>query len=498
MTRSPAKRGLVERVRRLVTGAPAEAHAPKAMPAPAIDRQAPVGSQVPVGGCVPSVAGAFEDRLSALLRQQSTVSAGRLQIIGLERIRERLGSKWDRYHGRVHDLVEATLRQRLSAVDVCTRLADLAYVVVFAELTEKEAVVKCSIIQREIEVALFGEDADANGLSVAAAVACLDSRALPENGEVIDAIDKILDDKDARNSRQQPKADDERPDPASLRVEQDEPADGSEAGGLPDGPDLAELFRPPDLSTIGFRFCPIWHVKHNALLGFLCVPVHLLKTGDIAMGYKILGHGRTHDRALDLDLRVLAKTVNELRLLESKGQRILIACQVNFQTLRHTEAKRTIIQCCRQLSGTLRHLLVFEVTAVPDGVPVSVVQEIDMTLRGLCRHVTWHTALKEKQFGRIVEAGAKRVALDIDAQRPDEAYRLGLLGQFAVRGRGVALRTIVHGIHTTSLATSAVCSGFDEISGNAISPMVEKIHPGYEYTPLHVVAHLLASSNRSP
>ena len=101
----------------------------------------------------------FESRLRSLAHASGSdapLVAGRLQIIALSRVKERLGQDWARLATRVHRLTRRILERRLADEDVYVQVGD-CYMILFARLTSVEATFKARTIAREITGLLIGD-----------------------------------------------------------------------------------------------------------------------------------------------------------------------------------------------------------------------------------------------------------------------------------------------------------------------------------------------------
>ncbi|MEA1674179.1 hypothetical protein [Nitrospirillum sp. BR 11163] len=136
---------------------------PPATPAPS-PRPAAIES-------ITSDAGAddIQDRLGAILEHQARISAGTVQLLGLESLKERLGSRWASVRDRVHQLTERLLNQSLSPGDVVFPYGPDTYLVVFAQMDERAASLLCARVLHDLQRLLLG-DADTGTIVVRTAV----------------------------------------------------------------------------------------------------------------------------------------------------------------------------------------------------------------------------------------------------------------------------------------------------------------------------------------
>lgn len=114
------------------------------------------------------------------------VVAGRLQLIGLEQVREHLGARWEAVAERAYATAEAVIRRRLDRQDVMSR-SDDGFLVCFAGISEDEAAFKAAAISEEITRRLVGEVAE----SAAQAVSFTAEISIPPGAEG-DALDQAV------------------------------------------------------------------------------------------------------------------------------------------------------------------------------------------------------------------------------------------------------------------------------------------------------------------
>ena len=97
------------------------------------------------------------DKLAGLSRTNNgRITAGRLQFIGLDAIRDELGSRWPAFADRVFDIAEKTISKRIAECDVFSRDENDNFVICFAQLDEAEASFKADHIAEEIRQKFLG------------------------------------------------------------------------------------------------------------------------------------------------------------------------------------------------------------------------------------------------------------------------------------------------------------------------------------------------------
>lgn len=85
-----------------------------------------------------------------------SVAAGRVHLLSLEPVRNRLGTRWERSAERVQRTVETELRSRLGSRDFHSKTSEISYVIVFGDCSEAEAKLKVALLTESILSKLFG------------------------------------------------------------------------------------------------------------------------------------------------------------------------------------------------------------------------------------------------------------------------------------------------------------------------------------------------------
>src|ERR1700737_313249 len=125
---APARQGVFYRLRRnlaemLNPAAPEPVRAPRA---PRGLRPASVRGEA-----------AVEDRLRDLLGQASdaAVHAGRVNFISLDKLKDRLGARWERVAISAHRIASQTIERHLEPGDISSALPNFSYIIVFARMS---------------------------------------------------------------------------------------------------------------------------------------------------------------------------------------------------------------------------------------------------------------------------------------------------------------------------------------------------------------------------
>src|SRR5437016_1800622 len=88
----------------------------------------------------------------------NAISAGRLQLIGLARVKSKMGKHWPHLAERVHHVAENVIKKNVLPGDVYQRHGDDGFLILFPRLAPEDALFKANAIAREIEEKLIGSN----------------------------------------------------------------------------------------------------------------------------------------------------------------------------------------------------------------------------------------------------------------------------------------------------------------------------------------------------
>jgi len=408
-----------------------------------------------------------ENRLGAhlkgLLADREVVSAGRVQILNLNKIRERLGEHWPRYANKVHAVVHEVFEHRLVRADVYTRVSEFAYVIVFATLSKAEAQIKCSAIAEEIAAKLFGQEEASKLVEVQTVAIGVGRGVALEKVNVAEVLNDLFDKHAALEGAFTAK------EAVALAAVEAIDARLLEWLKSPFNPVVTEL--PADLD---YRFRLLWDVARNALSTFLCVIVRKTDDPSVSLDYSSLYRADSADLIAKLDYSVLARVKRELKALHESKRRVLIGCPVHFQTLNRLSSRAYFTTLLKDVPEGFGQYLMFEIVGLPDATPQSRVAEIVATLRPHARSILARLERGAVRFGHIAGTGVHAVGIDAAQYGVPEERLMPAMNDFAAAAKEVGLKSYIHGLPSLSLTTAALGAGFDYIHSHAVHAPLEE------------------------
>ncbi len=136
---------------------------------------------------------AMRDALAAN-KDKPQLVAGKLQLVGLDEVKQALGDKWPAIADKAFTTAERVIEKHMRPGDIFRRSQEDGYLVLFANLTETEAQFKARAIADEIKERLTGADpalVDAQVSSVAKEVSLTEHIGKPEES-IVAAIERRL------------------------------------------------------------------------------------------------------------------------------------------------------------------------------------------------------------------------------------------------------------------------------------------------------------------
>jgi GGDEF domain-containing protein len=350
------------------------------------------------------------------------VVAGKLQLVGLDAVRERLGDRWPEMAERTFALAERVIQKYLQPGDIVRRSTDDGFLVFFGRLSESEAQFKARAIGDEIREKLIGdlpEMASAQVAAFAGSVAINEAEAESEE-TIVEALGRRLEEE--RKLREQTSRDQAK---AALKT-------------------AKAVFVP--VQTEHRQSAPILAASAPKALR------------DSVETLRSLGHTPF---SLETEVFLLANAGERILAELGKPTSDLIVVPVRVETLSQPRDLEAWLNVARTLGDAGRRQVIAEVTEVPRDIAAARMRDITMRLSTLFRTVAFELPVGDSGFvsglpdaTRLVTVDEKRLEQGGGAARaPQVAARL--VRQLAPRN----CRLIVKGARSSlvpALAKSGV------------------------------------------
>lgn len=451
----------------LLTDAEKEKSAKRpATPPPPLDREPPPASDAESG----ISAGNIERQVRAVLQQQRTHSAEPIvHFISLAKIRDKIGSGWERASQKVDDIARQEIERRLAPIDLFRRVDALNYIVLFARMTRPQAQLKCALIAEDIAKRLLGADFDADALEVKTALVQADGGVVLENVPRIAELAEEL-----------------------FEAQADKTFGDGAAAEVDAGKDGAGL------NKMRLVYRPMWDVRQNALATYICVPAFDVVPDALLTGEAAVPDVTDVETAFRLDQMVLARVIEDLRSLEAAQRKLLLVAPLHFETVASRRRRDAYLRLCSGIPPASRKLLIFELVAVPEAIPANRLLELAIQFRRFSRAVILRLPIVHFQMPVPTETGIFAVGADLSDTERSEAELMRHMERFAAAAAKAGLRSYVHGLGSVSLTTAAVGAGFDYIDGDMITSVVEAPRAAYRFEARNIYANPFRRSPHQP
>ena len=301
------------------------------------------------------------DPFTELLRNRdsaepASLSAGRIQTIGLQSVKTALGNRWDSVAERVYEIGIATIAKHLSPHDAYMRNDAGDFVICFAQLSETEAWHKARLLAAEIHKRVMSQEG---------------GNTLAECGLAPELRSQIAD---------------LEADATTIQVAPDEMADGTDFASLVTDKIKASAGRTKastdamlaDLHRSGkARLREVQKRDRKAAT----LMVHELDPDDRARAERLIcGSGDCPSVVAEIDYLVLGSAVQRIHELAA-GKLPLIAVELHYSTLDDNALCKKYLSICRSLDRRVSSSLVFRVSGIPPETHTSRVAWVASTLR---------------------------------------------------------------------------------------------------------------------
>lgn len=422
----------------------------------------------------------LEQLCNELFKRRELITSGKLQFIGLSKIKQRMGKKWDGLCKIVYDTTENVMNKYMDKGDIFVRYKDDTYIIIFAHAAPEESRLKSALIAEEIRRRLFELDEDElKDLEIRQAVSEIRTDMLmdaefPEDmfGMMNNEFGDWEDDFDVLEFRE---SGDPPPEIKGADVE-------------------TEQYRKPKKTPpksneaptmINCSYLPLWDTQRGALTTYLCLARN--DNENLLDSHEALYKGKNADEKTAMDLGMLSFIAEELAAMEKDGRKFYIVCPVQHETVFRYESYEDYKRLLSKIPLTHRKFLMLLVMNMEEGVPPKKAYWFAKPLRTFCPYVMAEMPMRrDLNFRYISESGINVAGVRLAKNIPEQEI-ITLLNGFCSKAKSHKIpKTFVLGVNSLSLTTSAVCAGFDFLGGASIHGMVEQpdnIHR-YQYEDL--------------
>lgn len=399
-----------------------------------------------------------------LLSKKEFIASGKLQFLGLENIRKKMGKKWAGLKLVVYETAEAVINETIDKTDLYFSYNEDSYVILFVRSNMEESQAKITHISEEIRHRLFAlSEDDLKTLEIKKALQEIPVSSFLDHDfpEILETefgdIDTVS--KNARYGRKLSHIE-------MARVNTDDYK-----------PELrSSIVKKIEVDCV---YGPLWEVRRGALTTYLC----LLKSEE-----------STSDK-LSLDIAILEYVLQELNQMAQDGRKLFIMCPVHYTTLYAFDSYEIYKNACDKITDDLKPYLIFLVISPENG---NFKRKDDFwfakPLKSYASSVFAQVPLRnELNFQQIKNFGVDGIGIKIDSELP-EIENIQILSLLASKAKYFKIpKTFALNIPSLSITTSLVCAGFDYLGGPAIHDLVDKPDTIHQYRYEDLLSEMIKS-----
>ncbi|MFT6510996.1 MAG: hypothetical protein ACJAVO_000479 [Parvibaculaceae bacterium] len=301
----------------------------------------------------------LQQQLEALFDKPDALLAGKVQLIGLEKIREALGDEWERLKATIHIALENLLASQLRPQDRYLSVGEDSFLIIFAEDDEVFVAGAVARIVGKMRELLIG------------------SRLHEKGGvDILSTIGRLeQDEAGGIKFAELPSPTVETSAPSPVTTEKMSPAFSplEKKASMPKLRQVAER-KGAAYQTV---YAPVWDAFHQVLSTYAVIPIAFARNPHAT---PLVGHDVLPSTASDVDiaeldmkhLRIMLEMISEL--YENEFAVFLVA-SVHFKTLSNGGLRERYLGLCRQIPEFLRKYIGIQIVGTPDQVAESILTQ---------------------------------------------------------------------------------------------------------------------------
>lgn len=428
-----------------------------------------------------------KDRLKTMFADGSRPLGGQLQFLGLDEVKQHLGDRWEKKKNFIRSLCQRTVKPHIGKSDLCLEYGELGFVILFGDLDDETATIKCGLIKAEILRQLKGDD-ELTKLNIQTSVGDLTTGGT-SNVNLSDLIAKVVAGKSENSA--DPRADDV---PESMKAQRPptEVFDYSEAQKahfqkaqwasikstlMPTPFDLDEEEQNAGLGEVDFGFLPLVNQKSGVISIFHCVAVRLDSFDRIINGHDVLSADGDEKSAIELDLLTLARAKIGLMDMTMRKRIALVSIPLSYSTLSRPHARQDFLAGLKTVPAELQRYLVVTLTGFPDGVPTAALSENVHLIKNHVRGVSARVHPETNSLKSLKEAGIQIVGFKFPEAETVSAKMEQTMQSFKTNASKFGLNIFVRNLKRKDLVRTAIDLEYDYFSGPVIADLSDYVGP---------------------
>lgn len=396
------------------------------------------------------------------LRESHADALGRVFLIRLDYLAERLGPRWDTKRDLVFQQLTENFEKKFTEPDWCVRVNDDSFLMVIPTLGEHKGAMNAAEFWYATGQFFVGDV----------------SKIAPPLFEVIaadvDLLQLIPIDLNSYfdRARARPLADVREPVPAPDEAGAEKPAYLYKMNEIQRHIDEVSL-----LSIRGRRLRvtsslePVFEMKKLSMIGYRFEP-HMVEGGHVTMDGRFIDMLDWSERE-QVDIANIEQGIRILQKRTPEQRKFAMVVPAAFTTFASTRARSKILGLIREAAREMRLKVIFEVRQLK-GVPPGRVSEIAFMLKPYCMTVMGQSGAEARAIMSLKDCGLSGTCIDFDGDARDEATLETYLSSLSQAARASTGACLVQGFLSLRQMAVARLAGVTHASVRAAALSASK------------------------
>jgi hypothetical protein len=383
--------------------------------------------------------------------------AAKLQVLGLEPLKQRLGARWEKLSGLVHKLFEAAITRVQGPYDHFIAVDELSYIVTFGQLSIAETDIVCIAIAKEVCGMLFGNQIDEISVRNLVAAICLPVD--PDKTQWGKQIEAMLEESGTETVVTQ-SAHAPSPEPAvSIAGQVQKPS-------LPAMQAIAHARKTIEKLGLKLALFPVWELRKNTTSALLLLPWS--SAGRTAVSGRRALEGMHAPDIADTEIVLLnAAAACAMRIREAVKV-CAIGVGLSYATLSTFHTRIRYVTALQKLRVPASSPILLKIEQIPPGTPVARIAELIAMIRfpNLRLMLEFQNLAAIPELDILMGASGYGGAMPANADADQAVYLVEKLVQRANTQKGFAF---VDRLDSVLHASAAYSAGVRFGMGSALS-----------------------------
>lgn len=440
--------GLIESLRDLLLHRSAEPDQPGTGKKAAESRAA----RAPVTDSAPGVVADSHDPdidafAQALAKNQKSVLAGSIELLGLDDVKRELGERWDRVGAQIQDIAKSEIKRYLSENDYFKPHGDTRFVICFSTLDRKHATHRATLISRAIKARLLEDLPEIEEQTgVNRFVTEVDPKDIATGSHSL--VDRLA---------------------ATLEKMQCEVEM------------VAATQRRLILKDFQLLFSPIWHIGKQITSYNRAVVDKSLISRALAKVQALGDEMQVRKTIAEIDCMTLARAIERLHRAQRTDRSTALLVPVTFGTFLSSVTSKDYFRLLASVPVPYRDKIILEIGEIEQNITIKQVHALTTRLRNHVDKISIEIALGSALLPMFSPGDVYALGCSLAGCGERDRPALQAFVKLANEAHAV---TFAHSANTLGLAMAAIDAGFAHVDGPAVHLNTTDPRPALRLKPM--------------